>query len=57
MMAIDPMNNDVIAIAIAVDEQTAGFTERFSKYGSAKDAFKFWAGRVRAALDYVHTVK
>ena len=54
LMAIDPMNNDVIAVA--VDEQTAGYIDRFSKYGSAKDAFKFWAGRLRAFLDEAHGV-
>ena len=54
-MFIDPMNNEVIGVA--VDEQTAGFTERFSKYGSAKEAFKFWAERFRVFLDQAHGVK
>jgi len=55
LMAIDTMSNEVIAAG--VDEQTAGFTERFSKYGSAEEAFKFWAERIRAFLDQAHGVK
>jgi hypothetical protein len=54
VIAIDPMSNDVIGVA--VDEQSAGFTERFSKYGSAKEAFKFWAGRFRVFLDQAHNI-
>jgi hypothetical protein len=49
VMVIDSVSNDVIAVA--QDEQTAGFTERFSRYGSAEEAFKFWAGRLRAFMD------
>jgi len=56
LMMIDPMNNDEV-IAVAVDEQVAGFTERFSKFGSAEEAFKFWANRIRISLDQVHGVK
>ncbi len=56
LMAIDPMNNDEV-IGVAVDEQSAGFTERFSKLGSAEEAFKFWAGRIRIFLDQAHGVK
>jgi hypothetical protein len=55
MMAIDTTNNEVIVVAR--DEQTAGFTKRFSKYGSADEAFKFWAGRMRAFLDQAHGVQ
>jgi len=54
VMAIDSMTNDVIAVAQT--EYIAGFTERFTKYGSAKDAFKFWAGKLRYLLDKVHGV-
>jgi hypothetical protein len=49
MMAIDTMSNEVVAVA--QDEQTAAFTDRFSKYGSAKGAFKFWADRGRKMFD------
>lgn len=55
MMAIDPVKNEVIAVAR--DEQTASFTERFSKYGSANEAFKFWAERLRLFLDQAHGVQ
>jgi hypothetical protein len=51
-MVIDSTTNRVICVA--QDEQTAGFTERFSKYGSAEEAFKFWAGRIRAFMDQAH---
>jgi hypothetical protein len=50
-MAMDSTTGDVIAIAI--DERTAGFTERFTSLGAAKDAFKAWAERIRAALDSI----
>jgi hypothetical protein len=49
MMGLDSMSNEVVAVA--VDERSAGFTERFSKFGSAQEAFKFWAGRIRLFLD------
>jgi hypothetical protein len=49
LMALDSTTNDVIALA--ADDRTAGFTERFSKWGSAQEAFKFWAGRLAAFLD------
>ena len=52
MMALDSTTNDVIAVA--EDERTAGFTERFSKWGSAEEAFKFWAERVKAFMDQAH---
>ncbi|MEN6463559.1 MAG: DUF3313 domain-containing protein [Syntrophaceae bacterium] len=55
MMAVDSMTNDVVAAA--EDRQHAGFTERFSKYGSAEDAFKFWADRLRKFMDETHGVK
>ena len=51
-MVIDSTTNRVIGVA--QDEQTAGFTERFSKYGSAEEAFNFWAGRIRAFMDQAH---
>lgn len=45
VMVLDSMTNDVIGVA--VDQRTAGFTERFSKWGSAQEAFKFWAQRLK----------
>ena len=55
VMVLDSMTNQVIAVA--KDEKTAGFTERFSKWGSAEEAFAFWAGRVKHFLDGVHARK
>ncbi len=52
MLVFDSLTNEVIAAA--KDERTAGFTERFSKWGSAEEAFKFWAERVKVFLDHVH---
>jgi hypothetical protein len=46
---IDTETNEVIAMA--VDQRKAEFEQRFSKWGSATDAFKFWAERIAYALD------
>jgi hypothetical protein len=42
-MLLDSMTNEVIAVGY--DEYSAGFSERFSKWGSAEEAFKFWGKR------------
>ena len=55
VMAIDSMTNEVVGLA--VDERTAGYTERFTKWGSANEAFKFWAHRIRLALDAAQASK
>ena len=55
VMAMDSMTNDVIAVA--QDDKSAGFTERFSKWGSAEDAFKFWGERIKLFMDQAHGVK
>ena len=55
VIAIDTETNEVIFVAR--DKQTAAFTKRFSKYGSADEAFKFWAGKLRTFLDQAHGVK
>jgi hypothetical protein len=55
LMAIDSMTGNVIAVA--QDKKTAGVTERFSKWGSAEDAFKFWGERLKLFLDQAHGVK
>ena len=54
-MALDSTTNQVIAVA--EDEQTAGYFERFSRLGSAKDAFKYWAERIKLFMDEAHGVK
>ncbi len=55
LMAMDSMTNDVIAVA--QDDKSAGFTERFSKWGSTEDAFKFWAERIKQFIDKAHGMK
>jgi hypothetical protein len=54
-MALDSTSNNVVAVA--EDEQTAGYFERFSKLGSAKEAFKYWAERIKIFLDDAHKLK
>jgi hypothetical protein len=49
LMALDSSTNDVIGVA--QDERSAAFTERFTKWGSAEEAFKFWAERLKLFLD------
>ncbi len=49
VMVLDTMTDEVIALA--VDQQTAAFSERFSAWGSAKDAFKFWSVRLVMFMD------
>lgn len=48
----DSVTNEVIAAAR--DDRTTGLKERFTKWGSAEDAFKFWADRLRLFLDQAH---
>ncbi|HEY3277663.1 MAG TPA: DUF3313 domain-containing protein [Syntrophorhabdaceae bacterium] len=55
VMVLDSMTNDVIALA--ADDRSAGFTERFSKWGSTEEAFKFWAERVKVFMDETRTIK
>ena len=55
LMALDSMTNDVIAVA--QDDKTAGFTERFSKWGSTEEAFKYWGERLKLFLDNAHGKK
>ncbi len=54
-MGIDTLTGDVILVA--ADERTAAFTERFSGLGAAKEAFKFWAGRIRINMDILESKK
>lgn len=54
-MALDSMSNEVIVAA--VDERSAGFTERFTTLGAAKDAFKWWAERIRKFMDDAQAAK
>jgi hypothetical protein len=44
LMVLDAATNEVIAVAS--DQQAAGFTERYSEMGGVKAAFKFWVDRI-----------
>jgi len=44
-------------VAAARDERTTGLKEKFTKWGSAEDAFQFWADRLKAFLDHAHDHK
>lgn len=55
VMVLDSMTNDVIAVA--VDDRTAGFTDRFSKWGSADEAYKFWAQKLKQFVDDTRAIK
>lgn len=55
MEMLASLTNDVIGVA--VDEKTAGYTERFSKWGSAKEAFKFWSERIVGFIDDTRGMK
>ncbi|HOW99134.1 MAG TPA: DUF3313 domain-containing protein [Deltaproteobacteria bacterium] len=55
VLVLDSVSGEVIGAG--QDERTAGFTERFTRYGSARDSFKFWAGRMRATMDSLHAGK
>jgi hypothetical protein len=48
-MWVDSETNEVVGLA--VDQRKAEFEQRFSKWGSANDAFKFWSGRVVSSLE------
>ncbi len=53
-MVLDSMTNEVLLMA--VDQRTAEFEHRFSKWGSAEDAFKFWSERMVAVIDQAHGI-
>jgi len=55
MMSIDSVTDEILVLA--VDQRKAEFEQRFSKWGSATDAFKFWSEKVVAYIDYVKSVK
>lgn len=55
VLVFDSVSNEVLAAG--QDERTAGFTERYTRYGSAKASFKFWATRLRAIMDTMHGAK
>jgi hypothetical protein len=52
LLIFDSMTQDVIAAD--KDRRTIGQKEKFTKWGSAEDAFQFWAERLRLFMDKVH---
>ena len=50
---LDSTTNEVIAEG--VDRRSGGKIDSMSKFGTAEDAFKFWAQRLRTWLDGVHS--
>jgi hypothetical protein len=44
MMVLDTTTNEIVALGAI--KRAAEFDERFSKWGSAKEAFKFWSERL-----------
>jgi hypothetical protein len=49
---LDSQTNQVLAEG--VDRRSGGKIDSMSKFGTAEDAFKFWAQRLRTGLDEVH---
>jgi hypothetical protein len=54
-LVFDSMTNQVIAAAS--DQRSAGFTERYTKWGAAEEAFTFWAERLKIIMDRFHGVQ
>lgn len=52
LMVFDSMTQDVIMAA--KDKRTFGLKEKFTKWGSAEDAFQFWAERIRLFFNRAH---
>jgi putative nucleotidyltransferase with HDIG domain len=52
MVAFDSLTNQ--AVAAARDEQATGLKEKFTQWGSAEDAFQFWAERIKTFLNQAH---
>ena len=52
LVVFDSMTHDVIAAS--KDKRTFGLKEKFTRWGSAEDAFQFWAERLKSFMDKVH---
>ena len=55
MEGLDSMTNT--RVVAAIDDRPGGKGSSFTKWGSAKEAFEFWAKRLRGFLDQAHGVK
>jgi hypothetical protein len=54
-MLLDSLTNEVLAVGYL--EYTAGFTERFTKWGSVEDAFKYWGEKGAEAIEALRAGK
>ena len=54
-MVLDSMTNEVLAVGTL--EYTAGFTERFTKWGSVEEAFKYWGEKGFNAWETLRAMK
>jgi hypothetical protein len=52
---LDSLTNE--RIAAAIDTKEGSKLSGLTKFGSAKEAFEFWSGRLRIFLDNVHGIK
>lgn len=55
VIVLNSMTN--IPIMAAIDDQKIGIREKFTKWGSAEDAFRFWAARIKWFLDQINQGK
>ena len=55
MMVLDSMTNEVLGCGY--DKKTAGFDERFSKWGSVEEAFKFWGDHFSKRVENLSRIK
>ena len=53
-MVLDSVTSEIIAMG--VDQKKAEFDQRFSKWGSAVDAFKFWSENAVKNIDSFHGI-
>lgn len=52
MEVLDSMTNE--RLAAAVDTRSGGKLAGWSKWGAVKEAFEFWAKRLKKRLDEIH---
>ena len=55
MMVLDTTTNEIVAMGAI--KRAAEFDERFSKWGSAKEAFKFWSEKLVKTISDVRSEK
>jgi hypothetical protein len=49
VMVLDSLSNEIVFLA--VDQRQAEFESRFTKWGSANDAFKLWSAKMVEFID------